>query len=252
MALLISGSKGGGRVAGSKGRRRGATMKKIDVYLEVGSKRVFAGAIDWPGWERSGRDQEAAVQALIDAGPRYAKALGNAGRALTLPKHPADVHLTERLRGNATTDFGAPGIPPKADQRPLDTSSLREQIAILKASWAAFARSAKHADGAALRKGPRGGGRDLDAIVRHVAEAESSYLYRLGDSYKPGHDPAAPSELQRLRKEILDMLVRRVDGEPLPPSKRTAPLWAPRYFVRRTAWHALDHAWEIEDRADNR
>jgi hypothetical protein len=25
--------------------------------------------------------------------------------------------------------------------------------------------------------------------------------------------------------------------------------WLPRYFVRRVAWHALDHAWEIEDRA---
>ncbi len=224
-------------------------MKKLDVYLEVGGKRTFAGAIDWPGWSRSGRDQAAALQALMDTGPRYAKALGGAGRTLPLPKDSSGLHVTERLQGNATTDFGAPGIAPEADQRSLDASGLRQQIAILKASWAAFARAAKHAHGATLRKGPRGGGRDLDAIAHHVAEAESSYLYRLGDSYKPGDDPAAPAELQRLRKEILDMLVRRVDGEPLPPSKRTAPLWSPRYFVRRTAWHALDHAWEIEDRA---
>jgi hypothetical protein len=24
--------------------------------------------------------------------------------------------------------------------------------------------------------------------------------------------------------------------------------WTPRYFVRRMAWHELDHAWEIEAR----
>jgi hypothetical protein len=35
-----------------------------------------------------------------------------------------------------------------------------------------------------------------------------------------------------------------------PPERvpRSGKLWTPRYFVRRTAWHALDHAWEIEDR----
>jgi hypothetical protein len=24
--------------------------------------------------------------------------------------------------------------------------------------------------------------------------------------------------------------------------------WAPRYLIRRTAWHVLDHAWELEDK----
>jgi hypothetical protein len=36
-------------------------------------KRTFAGAIDWPGWRRSGRDAAAARQALVDYGPRYAR-----------------------------------------------------------------------------------------------------------------------------------------------------------------------------------
>jgi hypothetical protein len=26
--------------------------------------------------------------------------------------------------------------------------------------------------------------------------------------------------------------------------------WPYRYAARRIAWHALDHAWEIEDRSD--
>jgi hypothetical protein len=24
--------------------------------------------------------------------------------------------------------------------------------------------------------------------------------------------------------------------------------WTPRFYVRYSAWHILDHAWEIEDR----
>jgi hypothetical protein len=221
----------------------------VEAYLEVGSKRVFAGAIDWPGWCRSGRDEDAALQALADYAPRYATAMGTAAKGLVTPKDPSCLRVVERLRGSSGTDFGAPSSQPAADERPLDASGLRGQIALLKAGWAAFARSSESAEGVELREGPRGGGRDLDAILRHVSEAEASYLYRLGGKYDDGQGGHHDGELTRLRTQILDMLMLRADGTPLPPSKRTAPLWTPRYFVRRTAWHALDHAWEIEDRA---
>jgi hypothetical protein len=223
--------------------------KGIDAYLEVGTKRVFAGALDWPGWSRSGRDADAALQALVDYAPRYAAAMGTAAKGLPRPKDPSGLKVVERLRGSSGTDFGAPSSEPAADKQPLNAAGLRGQIALLKASWSAFSRSAKAANGLELRKGPRGGGRDLDHIVRHVAEAEASYLYRLGGKYQDGGLGDQEAEMKRLRAEILDMLMLRVEGTPFPPSKRTAPLWTPRYFVRRTAWHALDHAWEIEDRA---
>jgi hypothetical protein len=51
------------------------SMKKIDVYLEVSKKRSFAGAIEWPGWCRSGRDEESALEALCEYGLRYSNAL---------------------------------------------------------------------------------------------------------------------------------------------------------------------------------
>jgi hypothetical protein len=223
--------------------------KAIDTYLELGTKRVFAGALDWPGWSRSGRDQDAALQALVDYAPRYAAALGTAAKGFEAPKDVAGLRIVERLEGNGGTDFGAPSVQPSADQRPLDGAELRRLVALLRASWTAFARSTKAAAGSELKKGPRGGGRELDALVRHVAEAEASYLYRLGGKYRQADDEDPSAEMKRLRKEILLLLPRRVEGEPLPPGKRTAPLWTPRYFVRRTAWHALDHAWEIEDRA---
>jgi hypothetical protein len=221
----------------------------VQTYLEVGAKRVFAGAIDWPGWSRSGRDEDASLQALVDYAPRYAAALGTVAKGFGAPKDVASLRVVERLEGNAGTDFGAPSMQPSADERPIDGAELSRLVAVLKASWAAFARSAKAAVGSELKKGPRGGGRELEAMVRHIVEAEASYLYRLGGKYRRADDEDPTAEMKRLRKEILDLLPRRVEGEPIPLGKRTAPLWTPRYFVRRTAWHALDHAWEIEDRA---
>jgi hypothetical protein len=38
-------------------------------------------------------------------------------------------------------------------------------------------------------------------------------------------------------------------GEPVRTGPRGGVRWTARYYVRRSAWHVLDHAWEIEDRA---
>jgi hypothetical protein len=56
--------------------------------------------------------------------------------------------------------------------------------------------------------------------------------------------------MARLREAILDALRSGARGDALPEGRRSAKVWTPRYFVRRSAWHALDHAWEIEDRLD--
>ena len=37
----------------------------VETYLEVGAKRVFAGALDWPGWCRSSRHERDALEALL-------------------------------------------------------------------------------------------------------------------------------------------------------------------------------------------
>jgi len=84
--------------------------KTIDVYLEIGDKRTFAGAIDWPGWCRIGRDEESALQALVDSGPRYADVLHAAKIAFQAPADLSALVVVERLEGNTTTNFGAPDI----------------------------------------------------------------------------------------------------------------------------------------------
>jgi hypothetical protein len=221
--------------------------KSIPVYLEVGSKRIFAAAVDWPGWCRAGRDEDDALQALVAYGQRYVRAMGPAARALHPPNEASGLKVVERLKGNATTEFGAPGTPPSSDAEPVARADLTRLETFLTACWAAFDSATRKASSAVLSKGPRGGGRDLDAIVDHVLGADAAYLSGLGGTYRA---PAGAKAMQQMRHDFLEILRARAGGEvPVLSSRRRSPLWTPRYAVRRSAWHALDHAWEIEDRA---
>ncbi|MGH2457225.1 MAG: hypothetical protein ACRDHD_13325, partial [Candidatus Limnocylindria bacterium] len=119
---------------------------------------------------------------------------------------------------------------------------------LLEAAWRAFDAAAERATGAELRKGPRGGGRELGRIRSHVDGADEGYLTKLG-SKPPKGDPAdAAGATPRLRRAALAALEARGRGQEPPDANRTSRRWSPRYYVRRAAWHALDHAWEIEDR----
>src|SRR5919201_3910970 len=113
---------------------------KHPVYLEIGTKRVFAGAIDWPGWSRSGRDEGAPLEALIAYGARYKRAMGRAAAGLPPPKELRDLEVVERRKGNATTDFGAPAIAPSADDDPVDAPEGRRLAGFMKAGWKALDR----------------------------------------------------------------------------------------------------------------
>jgi hypothetical protein len=214
---------------------------RIPVYLEVTPKRTFAGAIEWPGWCRSGKTPEEALDALVAYAGRYGAVISRSRLGFEKPSSVEDLEVVERLTGNATTEFGAPGVPPKADSRPLPPAELKRLTTILEASWRAFDRIADGAVGVELAKGPRGGGRDLPKIVEHVAGAEESYLAGLG-SRRPG-------EMSTLRPTILAALAARARNRPVADPNKVTKKWSPRYFVRRAVWHSLDHAWEIEDRS---
>jgi hypothetical protein len=224
------------------------SSNQIDVYLEIGKKRTFAGAIDWPGWCRSGRDEGSALHALFECGPRYARVLRAARVGFRAPADVSAFAVIERLEGNATTDFGAPGIAPSSDTRPVDDVELRRFQALLKACWRAFDTAARAATGKELRKGPRGGGRDVEGIVQHVLGSDAGYLAALGWKLKLGDGDEPDEELHRTRQVIREALAPAARGELPARGPRGGVRWTPRYFVRRVAWHVLDHAWEIEDR----
>lgn len=224
------------------------SSNKINVYLEIGQKRTFAGAIDWPGWCRSGRDEASALQALLDYRPRYGGVLHAARIEFPTPAVVAEFAVVERLEGNATTDFGAPSLAPSSDTQPVDDAELEHLQRLLKACWQAFDKAVQTASGKELRKGPRGGGRDLEGIIRHVLGAEAGYLSGLGGKVKQGEAEALSEELARTREAVMNALAAAAHGEIPARGPRGGVRWTPRYFVRRAAWHVLDHVWEIEDR----
>ena len=195
-------------------------------------------ALDWPGLSRGARSEEAAVEALLAAAPRYAPVASAAGLSFDADQLAIDV--TERLPGDAGTAYGVPAIIAAADRDPVDAAAAQRLAAIVAAAWAELDRIAAAAP-EELRKGPRGGGRDRSKILQHVVDAEAAYAAVMGRKHRPV-DPAA---LAAMRADILDVLRQPSDGSPIAGRK-----WPPRYAARRIAWHVLDHAWEIEDRSD--
>jgi hypothetical protein len=196
------------------------------VYLENGKTWTFACALDFPGWARRGKGEEAALEALLDYVPRYRKVAGSRWK-------PGEIEVTGRVKGDATTDFGAPHIVGKWDAEPLSAADRRAQLKLLQRSWDYFDGVVAAAP-SSLRKGPRGGGRDRDKVVDHVREAERAYAPAYGIRVPPR------TPMPEHRDIILTGL--RVDA--------ADTKWPFPYVVRRMAWHVLDHAWEIEDRSE--
>ncbi|MEO8437832.1 MAG: hypothetical protein ABI562_05175 [Chloroflexota bacterium] len=210
----------------------------IAVSVEATPKKAFATAVDWPGWSRSGKTEELAVAALAEYAPRYAIVAAEAG----VPFAPGDFEVVERTGGGSGTEFGVPSSITDLDRRRVDEEGAERLARLVEAAWTIFARVAAGAL-AELRKGPRGGGRDRDKMVGHVAESDAYYAREVGIIGKRP-DPTDAPAIEAMRADVLEILRRPSDGSPL--AERT---WTVRYAARRIAWHALDHAWEIEDRS---
>jgi hypothetical protein len=223
-------------------------MNSVRIFIETGQKRIFAGAVDWPGWCRSAQDEETALQTLADYAPRYAKVLQSGGIAFPVITIPSDLVVIERHAGNAATDFGSPAIVLDADRAPVERMELERLRAILLACWQAFDGAAQRSAGRELQKGPRGGGRELAEIVNHLIGADQAYLGKIAWKYKAESGKNPIEERDRIRQAILDAIEVAVNKGLPEQGPRGGTIWPVRYFIRRVAWHVLDHAWEIEDR----
>ena len=214
---------------------------RVAVAIEAGDKKAFATAVDWPGWSRSDKTEELAIEALVAYPDRYAPIARAAGEAFDPDR--IDVDVVERTSGGGATDFGVPGNVTDQDRRAVTAAGGTRLAALVDRAWTTFETVARTAP-EELRKGPRGGGRDTSKIVDHVIGSEQSYAKSMGIKLKefPTSDRAA---LKALREAILETLRGRTDGSPIDDRK-----WTTRYAAHRIAWHALDHAWEIQDRTE--
>lgn len=220
----------------------------IDVFLEHGTKKVFAGAVDWPGWCRSAKDASAALATLVTYGSRYARLLADTDLNFQPPASVDALNVVEDVTGNAATDFGVADVEITHDAMPFGRAERERSTRILEAIWRGFDQAVLAADGKDLRKGPRGGGRDRDKIVQHILDVDAAYLRAAGQKFRP--DPHAPpdQELARRREAALAALDAAERGDLPTRGPRGGKIWTPPYFVRRLAWHTVDHLWEIEDR----
>jgi hypothetical protein len=195
------------------------------AYFEEGKKSVFAIALEWPGWARRSATPERALQELTNYQQRYEMIVGSA-----LPA--GRITIIGSVPGNATTDFGAPGVLGPWDEKPASKNERVRQIQILERCWQYFDRVISGAPNQ-LTKGPRGGGRDRDEIVEHVRETERAYAPKMGLRIPP----------RTAWPEQRAMLVEHLSEGQL------GHAWPPLHAVRRLAWHIVDHAWEIEDKS---
>jgi len=211
--------------------------QRIAVFVEAGRKRVFASALDWPGWARSGKTEELAIAALADYLPRYAAVVRRAG----LEPPSGDLVVADRLAGVAKlADFGALSAAAGSEDKPITRQEGHRFAALLRAAWAEFDAAAAMAPDV-LPRGPRGGGRDTGPIIDHVAETEAMHAAKLGIKL-PKPKPAGDAATAWLRSAMLEALEAGIDAV-------GASGWPPRYVVRRSGWHLLDHAWELQDKS---
>jgi hypothetical protein len=217
------------------------TRPRLEIAEEAAAKKAFAWAVDWPGWCRAGKNVELTRAVLLDYTSRYGQVAKAAGLELPDPA-AAQIDVVESVGGGTGTEFGVPSAITPLDHRKVTPKEAERLASLVEAAWTVFDRVAAKSP-AELRKGPRGGGRDRDKMIGHVIEADHAYAREIGVRVSPPH-PSDRARVETERKAMLEVLRRPSDGSPLAGRK-----WPLRYAARRIAWHALDHAWEMEDRS---
>ena len=206
-------------------------------------KRAVAFAVDWPGWSRGAKTADLAVETLESYRERYRPVASLAGMS-----HEFDaagpLEVVEDKVGTGSTDFwGISFSPWAAEQEPMDEAELERAITLLRACWAFF-------DGVAarvspeMRKGPRGGGRDRDRIIRHTIRTESEDFAKQVGLRIPEGGALTPDGLRHYRDAYVAAMRAYKAGE----IERRMRSWTLPFLIRHSAYHTLDHAWEMEDK----
>jgi hypothetical protein len=217
----------------------------VRTVLERGpkEKRFVAFSLDWPGWSRGAKTADVALETLEAYRARYRPVAGLAGKASEFDA-AGPLEVVEDKVGTGSVDFwGISFSPSSTEQGPMAEAELERGITILQACWTFF-------DGVAarvspeMRKGSRGGGRDRDRIIRHTIRTESEDFAKQVGIRIPEEAALSPDGLRRHRKDYLAAMRAYNAGEVTKPMRS----WSLPFLIRHSAFHTLDHAWEMEDK----
>jgi hypothetical protein len=215
---------------------------QIRVTLEIGpkGKKVVAVAPDFPGFSRGAKTAEAAIERLLSYVPRYAVMAKRAGLEAELADI-SGVDIVEEYPGTGSTDFwGISFAFSSIDRQEMSSATLERDLTLMQACWAFFddVRSRVSPE---MQKGPRGGGRDRDHIVRHTVGTELDWAKGIG--VHTSEEAMLTTEGVKAHREAYCNAIRTLHAE-----GKMAHKWPLHYLIRHTAFHTLDHAWEMEDK----
>ena len=216
---------------------------EMRLMLELGpkGKKVVAVAPDWPGLERGAKTGDAAIERLLAYLPRYAPVAKLAGMDAEFAADSTAVEVVEQYPGTGSTDFwGISFAFSGIDRQDMSSGKLARELTLMQACWAFFdeVRSSVSAE---LERGPRGGGRHREQIFRHVVHTEQDWAKKL----RVLTDEAATQSDEGLKahRDTYVTAIRAFHAQ-----GKMARTWPLRYLIRHTAYHTLDHAWEMEDK----
>lgn len=216
---------------------------RLRVVLEMGpkGKKFAAVAPEWPGLERGAKTPEAATESLRAYLPRYARVAKLAHLNEEFDTSTS-INEVERYPGTGSTDFwGISFAFSSFDQQPMSDEQLARELTLMRACWKFF-DEVRASVSEEMRAGPRGGGRNRDRIVRHTLAAEQDWAKKLGIRLSPDDVVIDVKELRAYRTAYCKA-IRSFHAEGKP-----ARTWPLRYLIRHTAFHTLDHAWEMQDK----
>jgi hypothetical protein len=215
----------------------------VRTILERGpkGKKAVTFAVDWPGWSRGAKTPDIALDTLESYRHRYRPIAVAAAMADEFDS-AGTLDIIEDKVGTGMTDFwGLSFSTSSFEHEPMDESEFDRKVRLLRACWDFFDDVAGRVS-AEMRKGPRGGGRDRDRIIRHTIRTESEDFAKKVGLQIPEGGALTPDGL-RAHRESYIAAMRAYNDE----GKRMRS-WTLPFLIRHSAYHVLDHAWEMEDK----
>ena len=215
------------------------------VTLEIGpkGKKVVAVAPDWPGLERGAKTKDEAIKQLLSYIPRYSQ-VAKLAEMDTEFDTIKNIDIVEQYPGTGSTDFwGISFAFSSIDKQDISVDELERELTLMQACWAFF-DDVRWRVSAEMQKGLRGGGRDRDHIVRHTLYAEQNWAKMIG--LLTPDDALLTDDGLKTHHDAYCHAIRDYHSQGKLAGKMAK--WPLRFLIRHTAFHTLDHAWEMEDK----